>query len=116
MKNWQNNYKKEIKCNHCGKTDRYEILHETGNQMRSFWAINTPKKEEKIFGKHPTQKSLDLLKRIVLASTNENDLVLDPFAGSCTTGVACKMCNRKFVGIDVGVEYLELGKRRIINI
>ena len=116
IKNWKDNYKKEIKCTHCGKTDRYEILHETGNQMRSVWAINTPKKEEKIFGKHPTQKSLDLLKRIIIASTNENDLILDPFAGSCTTGVACRMYNRNFVGIDIEKEYLELGKRRIQNI
>ena len=116
MKNWEDNYKKEIKCTHCGKVDRYEILHEKGNQMRSVWAINTPKKEEKIFGKHPTQKSLDLLRRIVIASTNENDLVLDPFAGSCTTGVACKMYNRKFVGIDVEKEYLEVGKKRIESV
>ena len=116
MKNWKDNYKKEIKCLHCGKVDRYEILHEKGNQMRSVWAINTPKKEEKIFGKHPTQKSLDLLRRIIIASTNENDLVLDPFAGSCTTGVACKIYGRKFVGIDVEKEYLEVGKKRIESV
>ena len=116
MKNWEDNYKKEIKCTHCGKVDRYEILHEKGNQMRSVWAINTPKKEEKIFGKHPTQKSLDLLRRIIVASTNENDLVLDPFAGSCTTGVACKIYGRKFVGIDVEREYLEVGKKRIESV
>ena len=116
IKNWKDNYKKEIKCIHCGKTNRYEILHETGNQMRSVWAINTPKKEEKIFGKHPTQKSLDLLKRIIIASTNENDLILDPFAGSCTTGVACRMYNRNFVGIDIEKEYLELGKKRMESV
>lgn len=116
MKNWDNNYKKEIVCSYCNKKDKYEILHESGNQMRSVWAINTPKKEEKNFGKHPTQKSLELLKRIVLASTNENDLILDPFAGSCTTGVACKLYNRRFVGIDIEKEYLEIGKNRIINI
>ena len=84
--------------------------------MRSVWAINTPKKEEKIFGKHPTQKSLDLLRRIIVASTNENDLVLDPFAGSCTTGVACNIYGRKFVGIDVEKEYLEVGKKRIESV
>ena len=116
MKNWEDNYKKEIKCTHCGKVDRYEILHEKGNQMRSVWAINTPKKEEKIFGKHPTQKSLDLLRRIIVASTNENDLVLDPFAGSCTTGVACKIYGRKFVGIDIEKEDLEVGKKRIESV
>ena len=84
--------------------------------MRSVWAINTPKKEEKTFGKHPTQKSLDLLKRIIIASTNENDLVLDPFAGSCTTGVVCKMYNRKFVGMDIEKEYLEVGKKRMESV
>lgn len=113
MKNWEDNYRKEITCNKCGKADRYEILHEQGLQMRSVWAINTPKKEEKTFGKHPTQKSLDLLRRIIIASTNEDDLILDPFAGSCTTGVACKMYGRRFVGIDVEKEYLEIGKKRI---
>jgi site-specific DNA-methyltransferase (adenine-specific) len=113
MKDWSNNYKKEIKCSYCKKTNRYEILHEKGNQMRSVWAINTPKKEEKRFGKHPTQKSLDLLKRIVIASSNENDLILDPFAGSCTTGIACKEFGRKFVGIEKEKEYLEIGKKRL---
>ena len=116
IKNWENNYKKEIRCSCCGKTDKYEILHKKGNQMRSVWAITTPKKEEKQFGKHPTQKSLELLKRIVVASSNENDLILDPFAGSCTTAVACKLYNRKFVGIDINSKYLEIGKQRIDNI
>lgn len=116
IKNWNDNYKKEIKCSYCGKTDKYEILHETGNQMRSVWAINTPKKEEKIFGKHPTQKSLDLLKRIIIASTNEGDLILDPFAGSCTTGVACKMYNRSFVGVDIESNFLDIGKNRIKSV
>ena len=116
IKNWNDNYKKEIKCSNCGKTDKYEILHETGNQMRSVWAINTPKKEEKIFGKHPTQKSLDLLKRIIIASTNEGDLILDPFAGSCTTGVACKMYNRSFVGVDIESNFLDIGKNRIKSV
>jgi site-specific DNA-methyltransferase (adenine-specific) len=113
MKDWEDNYKKEIQCKFCGKSERYEILHEKGNQMRSVWAINTPKKEEKTFGKHPTQKSLDLLRRIVIAGTNEGDLILDPFAGSCTTGVASKMYGRNFVGIDVEKGYLEVGKNRI---
>lgn len=116
MKNWDNNYKKLIKCKHCGKKDRYETFHEEGKQMRSVWAINTPKKEEKIFGKHPTQKSLDLLKRIVIASTNKDDLILDPFAGSCTTGIACAEYDRKFVGIDTEKEFLDLGVKRFKDI
>jgi site-specific DNA-methyltransferase (adenine-specific) len=60
-------------------------------QMRSVWSIPTPTPEEKVFGKHPTQKPIALLKRIVLASTKENDIVLDPFNCGGTTGVACKI-------------------------
>ena len=81
-------------------------------QMRSVWVIYPPKKEEKIFGKHPTQKPLDLLNRIVLASTNENDIILDPFTGSSTTGLACVLNNRKFIGIDTEKKYLDLSIKR----
>lgn len=109
---WENNYQKEIKCNHCGKKDRYEILHEKGKQMRSAWAINTPQRIEKTFGKHPTQKSVELLKRVVLASTNKGDVVLDPFTGSSTTGLAAYLFGRKFIGIDNEKKYLNLSIKR----
>ncbi len=85
-------------------------------QMRSVWSMGTPKPEEKKFGKHPTQKPLDLLKRIVLASTNKGDIILDPFTGSSTTGLASVMNGRKFIGIDREVEYLELSKKRFKDI
>ena len=81
-------------------------------QMKDVWRINLPKKEEKIFGKHPTQKPIDLLNRIILASTKEGDLVLDPFCGSSTTGIACKNLKRKFIGIDSEKEYLDLSIKR----
>jgi len=81
--------------------------------MRSVWAIGTPKPEEKKFGKHPTQKPLDLLKRIVIASTNEGDIILDPFTGSSTTGLAAAMNGRKFVGIDTEKNYLDLSIKRL---
>ncbi len=87
-------------------------LKKDGLQMRSVWSINTPKKIEKKFGKHPTQKSFDLLKRIVLASTNKGDLLLDPFTGSSTTGLAAYLYGRKFIGIDTEKEYLELSIKR----
>lgn len=112
MVEWENNYQKEIKCKHCGKKDRYEILHEKGKQMRSVWAINTPQKIEKTFGKHPTQKPSELLKRIVLASTNKGDIILDPFTGSSTTGLAAYLFGRKFIGIDNGKKYLDLSIKR----
>ncbi len=81
-------------------------------QMRSVWAINTPKAIEKKFGKHPTQKPMDLLKRIVLASTDKNDLILDPFTGSSTTGLAAYFYDRKFIGIDTEKQYLDLSIKR----
>ncbi len=85
-------------------------------QMRSVWSMGTPKPEEKKYGKHPTQKPLDLLKRIVLASTNEGDIILDPFTGSSTTGIASAINNRKFVGIDMEKNYLELSKKRFLDL
>ena len=86
---------------------RDDFIKKPGKQMRSVWAINTPKNGEKKFGKHPTQKPEALLERIILACTNEGDLVLDPFCGSATTGVAALRHNRKFVGIDSEQEYLD---------
>ena len=85
-------------------------------QMRSVWSVNPPKPEEKKYGKHPTQKPFDLLKRIVLSGTNEGDVVLDPFTGSSTTGIASALNNRKFVGIDMEKDYLELSKKRFLDL
>lgn len=87
-------------------------LHEQSKQMRSVWAINTPRPEEKIFGKHPTQKPLELLKRIILASTKKGDLVVDPFTGSSTTGLAAILTGCKFIGIDLEKQYLDLSVKR----
>ncbi len=102
----------------------YQLMKEIngGKQMKDVWEFNeeepiiwkistTPKKEKKE-GRHPTQKPLELLKRIILASTKENDIVLDPFNGSGTTGIACKILNRNYIGIDNDEEYLNLTKKR----
>ncbi|MBU4332593.1 site-specific DNA-methyltransferase [Patescibacteria group bacterium] len=89
-----------------------DFLKKPSLQMRSVWAISPPKKEEKKFGKHPTQKPEELLRRIVLASTNKNDLILDPFTGSSTTGLAACLYGRKFVGIDNEKQYLDLSIKR----
>lgn len=83
-----------------------------GKQMRSVWSLNTPQAGEKKFGKHPTQKPLKLLKRIVLASTNHGDVVVDPFTGSSTTGLASVEYGRRFIGIDLEKEYLDLSIKR----
>ena len=89
-----------------------DFLKKPNLQMRSVWAINTPKAAEKIFGKHPTQKPFDLLRRIILASTNPGDLILDPFTGSSTTGLAAVFYQRKFIGVDIEEKYLDLSIKR----
>ena len=87
-------------------------LKKPKTQMRSVWSLNTPPAAEKKFGKHPTQKPSSLLKRIVLASTNEGDLVLDPFTGSSTTGLVSYFYKRNFIGIDTEKSYLDLSIKR----
>lgn len=90
-----------------------DSIKKEGKQMRSLWAITTPRPDEKKYGKHPTQKPLDLLRRIILASTDANDLVLDPFTGSSTTGVVAKLLGRQFIGIDMDQKYLDLSIKRL---
>jgi len=90
-----------------------DFIKKPNLQMRSVWAIYPPKKEEKNFGKHPTQKPIDLLVRIILASTNKGDIVLDPFTGSSTTGLAAVLNDRKFIGIDMEKKYLDLSAKRL---
>jgi len=90
-----------------------DFLKKPGLQMRSVWAMGTPKPAEKKFGKHPTQKPIDLLVRIVMASTDKGDTVLDPFTGSSTTGLAAYLNNRKFIGIDLEKKYLDLSIKRL---
>lgn len=89
-----------------------DFLKKPGLQMRSVWSIGTPKPHEKKHGKHPTQKPLDLLRRVVLASTKKGDIVLDPFAGSSTTGIAAVGHGRKFIGVDLDKQFLELSVKR----
>lgn len=111
--------RKEKKAKH---TFNYDLMKEgdwpedqlkkPGLQMRSVWSMGTPKPAEKKFGKHPTQKPLELLKRIVLASTNKGDVILDPFTGSSTTGLAAVQHGRKFIGIDLEKQYLDLSVKR----
>lgn len=90
-----------------------DFLKKPNLQMRSVWAIGTPKPSEKTFGKHPTQKPIDLLDRIIISSTNENDLILDPFCGGGTTGVSCIKLGRRFIGIEKEQDFFELSKKRI---
>ena len=95
----------------------YELMKEMngGKQMKDVWTGNLTSAKEKVFGKHPTQKPLYLLEKIILASTQEKNLVLDPFCGSSTTGVACKLLDRNFIGIDNNEEFINLSKERLMH-
>jgi len=93
----------------------YPLMKRTNNgkQMRNVWEMSSPAKDEKKFGKHPTQKPLALLERIIRASTKEGDLVLDPFCGSSTTGVAALKLNRRYIGIELEDDFLQVSKKRL---
>ena len=86
-----------------------------GKQMRDVWNIPTPPKREKSFGKHPTQKPLALLRRVVIASSKEDNMILDPFSGSSTTGIAAVLAGRNYIGIESDIEYLKLSVKRYKN-
>lgn len=92
----------------------YELMKEIngGTQMRDLWSLPAIAKWEKSCGKHPTQKPLPLLARIILASTKENAWILDPFTGSSTTGIVASLLGRNFLGIDREEEYLQISKAR----
>jgi site-specific DNA-methyltransferase (adenine-specific) len=96
-------------------TFHYKLMKELagGKQMKSVWQIPPPEPWEKRFGKHPTQKPVALLERILLASSSQGDLVLDPFMGSGTTAVAALRLRRFFAGIEIAGEFLGLALRRI---
>jgi len=93
----------------------YPLMKKMNNdkQMLSLWSIKAPGPLEKIYGKHPTQKPLELLKRIVLASTRTGDIVLDPFSGSSTTGIAAYKEGRQYIGIELEEEYLKTSIKRL---
>jgi site-specific DNA-methyltransferase (adenine-specific) len=83
-----------------------------GHQMTDVWRLPAIGRWEKTCGKHPTQKPLSLLVRIILASTQKDEWIFDPFTGSSTTGIAANLLGRKFVGIDTEQEFLEMSKAR----
>ena len=92
----------------------YETMKQLngGTQMTDVWRIPAVSQWEKEQGKHPTQKPLRLLYRIILASTNVGDTILDPFAGSSTTGIAANLLGRKFIGIEQEPQFIDLSLRR----
>ncbi len=92
----------------------YELMKEIngGTQMRDVWTLPAIAPWEKSCGKHPTQKPLCVLSRIIQASTKPGAWILDPFTGSSTTGIAANLLGRRFLGIDQEVKYLEMSKAR----
>lgn len=92
----------------------YELMKQIngGSQMRDVWLMPAIGRWEKTCGKHPTQKPLPLLARIIQASTKENAWILDPFCGSSTTGIAANLLNRRYLGIDQEIDYLKMSRNR----
>ncbi|MFO7155624.1 MAG: DNA methyltransferase [Pseudomonadota bacterium] len=111
----------EMKRENGGKQMR-DVWSFEGNEEFAFplpggptmmWTIPTPARNEKALGRHPTQKPLALLDRIIRCSSDPGAIVLDPFCGSGTTGVAAVALGRRFIGIDAEAEYVDLSLRRI---
>jgi site-specific DNA-methyltransferase (adenine-specific) len=98
-----------------GHTFNYDLINSPNpsSQVSSVWRIPTVPKSERLHGYHPTQKPVRLVRRALLASTREGDLVFDPFCGSGTTAVAAKELGRFFVGAEQEREFCELAGRRI---
>lgn len=102
-----------------GGKDRHKFNYEVmkaengGKQMKNVWRFSTPAEEEKRYGKHPTQKPVALVARCLRATTDPGDLVLDPFAGSGSTGVAALTLDRYFIGYEQDKAYALLAARRL---
>jgi len=104
-KGWKFNYKNMKKYNQ-------------GKQLRDVWEFPLCQGSERIKGKggraaHPTQKPLELFKRLIEMATDEGDIVIDPFMGSGTTALAAMQLNRNWIGIDNNKEYIDLSNKRI---
>ena len=107
--------RKNPKCPH---RYNYEMMRHLngGKQMTDVWRLPAIAPWEKSCGKHPTQKPLALLSRILLSCTEPNSWVLDPFAGSSTTGIAASLTGRRFLGIEREKEYVELSRSRRLEL
>jgi site-specific DNA-methyltransferase (adenine-specific) len=115
---WANTHETPLWASKAGRsryTFNYHLINSTdpSAQLSSVWHIRSVPKSEKLHGYHPIQKPLRLLRRAILASSTEGDLVFDPFCGSGTSGVASKELGRLFVGAEQEEEYAQLAGRRI---
>lgn len=106
------------KCEKVPHYFNYELMKQLNGdkQMKDVWKFPAIAPWEKSCGKHPTQKPLSVLTRLILASTKPNAWILDPFTGSSTTGIAANLANRRFLGIDQEENFLALSKNRKIEI
>lgn len=102
------------KCPKVPHCYNYHVMRQInhGKQMTDVWQLPAIARWEKTCGKHPTQKPLSLLSRIILASTHEGAWILDPFSGSSTTGIAANLLCRRFLGIEKEEEYLKISRNR----
>tara|TARA_R100000656_G_scaffold17664_1_gene16486 strand:+ start:83 stop:451 length:369 start_codon:yes stop_codon:yes gene_type:complete len=100
-KNWIFNYEK------------LKGLTENGKQMRNMWDIPMTPNGEKEFGKHPSQKPLQVMDRLVIGLTEKKDIILDPFCGSGSTALSAINNNRHYYAIDKNSEYTRLARKRI---
>ncbi len=98
-------------------TFNYKLMKEAngGKQMKSVWPVLPPGRQEKRFGKHPAQKPIALLDRIIQAASNEGDLVLDPFMGSGTTLVTAMRCSRSVFGIELQSDFVSTTLSRVVD-
>ncbi len=96
------------------KDSRYKHTFKDGEQMKTVWQFPAAGRDEKQFGKHPTQKPVALIERCLRASTDPGDLVLDPFAGTAATGVAARRCGRRFMGVERDEGYMNICRANLI--
>jgi site-specific DNA-methyltransferase (adenine-specific) len=101
-----------------GWTFNYEVAKQLngGKQMRNVWRFPYPARAERKYGRHPSQKPLDLIARVMLIATNPGDLVLDPFSGSGTTGVVAQSYHRRWAMIESNPEYNAIARERLENV
>lgn len=99
-------------CPFCGK----ELIEEKIIQMRNMWDIPLTNGKEKKHGKHPAQKPLEVIKRLVLTLTKKSDYIIDPFMGIGTIPLVCNIFERKSIGIEKYKKYCEIAKKRFVNI
>lgn len=97
------------------KDDTSGTFNNSGKMVHDFIETSLTTAKEKKFGKHPTQKPTKIISHFIKHLSNQNDVVLDPFMGSGTTGVCSRKMNRKFIGIDLDKEYYALSRTRMLN-